>query len=219
MSIDALCDIPYLVPNVDAGSTILTGSSDGYVRAVQLYPTKLLGILTDHGDLPVERMAVGQGHGQLTIESKGVERLSERKINHQSQDNDGCEAENNDDARIRGAYWVGSVGHEESVRMSNLEAFFCKEAEQEDSDDSDYGGESILGGFPENRKNDDHSNQEIELDVPGPGKVNDGADSYEPEIPKAKKRKQKSEKDDPLGVKKKRAKNAVEVDRAFFSGL
>ncbi|KAM6501094.1 WD repeat-containing protein JIP5 [Amanita muscaria] len=60
MSIEALCNIPGNVPNVDSGSTILTGSSDGYVRAVQLFPTKLLGVVTDHGEWPVERIAVGE---------------------------------------------------------------------------------------------------------------------------------------------------------------
>jgi len=47
-SIDALCA---LTPDV-----ILSGSSDGLIRAVQIFPTKFLGVLADHGDFPIERL-------------------------------------------------------------------------------------------------------------------------------------------------------------------
>ncbi|KAF8583453.1 WD40 repeat-like protein [Ramaria rubella] len=47
-SIDALCA---LTPDV-----ILTGSSDGFIRAVEILPTKFLGIIADHGDFPIERL-------------------------------------------------------------------------------------------------------------------------------------------------------------------
>ncbi|TDH65833.1 hypothetical protein CCR75_002055 [Bremia lactucae] len=36
--------------------TILTGSSDGIVRVVQLHPNKLLGVIGDHEDFPVENL-------------------------------------------------------------------------------------------------------------------------------------------------------------------
>ncbi|KAF8958962.1 WD repeat-containing protein JIP5 [Flammula alnicola] len=83
LSVDALCALPSDLPNVDTASTILTGSSDGYVRAVQILPTKLLGVVADHGEWPIERIA---------IESE-----------HQKR------------------WWVGSVGHEEVLRMTDLE--------------------------------------------------------------------------------------------------
>lgn len=47
-SIDALCA---LTPDV-----VLTGSSDGFIRAVQILPTKFLGIIADHGEFPIERL-------------------------------------------------------------------------------------------------------------------------------------------------------------------
>ena len=47
-SIDALCALTQDV--------ILTGSSDGFIRAVQILPTKFLGIIADHGDFPIERI-------------------------------------------------------------------------------------------------------------------------------------------------------------------
>lgn len=36
--------------------TILTGSSDGIIRVVQMHPNKLLGLIGDHEDLPVENL-------------------------------------------------------------------------------------------------------------------------------------------------------------------
>jgi hypothetical protein len=52
-SVDALAVYPHATDTV-----LLTGSSDGLLRAVQLYPTKLLGALADHGDFPIERVRV-----------------------------------------------------------------------------------------------------------------------------------------------------------------
>ncbi|WFD05258.1 hypothetical protein MVES1_000586 [Malassezia vespertilionis] len=47
-SVDAICALD--------DDTVLTGSSDGLIRVVQLFPHKLLGIIADHGGMPVERM-------------------------------------------------------------------------------------------------------------------------------------------------------------------
>lgn len=48
-SVDTMCTLD--------DDTILTGSSDGLVRVVQILPHKLLGIVADHGGMPVERLA------------------------------------------------------------------------------------------------------------------------------------------------------------------
>lgn len=47
-SVDALCTLDQ--------DTVLTGSSDGLIRVVQLFPHKLLGIVGDHGGMPIECM-------------------------------------------------------------------------------------------------------------------------------------------------------------------
>ena len=77
-----------------SNSTILTGSSDGLLRAVQLFPTKLLGVVVDHGSFPIERIAIdrgGEGH------------------------------------------WVGSVGHDEKLRLTDLrEVFEGSDGEEEE---------------------------------------------------------------------------------------
>lgn len=97
-SIDALCTLP---SSLSSDSTILTGSSDGLLRVVQLFPTKLVDVIADHGELPIERIAVDRG------------------------------GEGN---------WVGSVGHDEMLRLTDL-----REALEEDvknDDDEDYEDDS-----------------------------------------------------------------------------
>jgi hypothetical protein len=206
MSIDALCNLPSDIPGIDASSTLLTGSSDGYVRAVQLFPTKLLGVVTDHGELPVERIAVGEGRGQLSIRPNTAKGLGQ-SIHRRGDDSD-----NDDDEKshIRGPWWVGSVGHEEVLRMSNLEAFFLKGG-KEHLDDSNSDLEAGLKILPE-----------IEVDAAEAGNdepANEEGDSDdEPEARQARKRKIKPEKVS-LKVKKRKGKNEVEVDGAFFSEL
>lgn len=49
--------------------TLLTGSSDGLIRVVQIQPDKLLGVLGDHEGFPIEKLAFNSNHsfvGSLT---------------------------------------------------------------------------------------------------------------------------------------------------------
>ena len=210
MSIDALCNLPPDIPGIDASSTLLTGSSDGYVRAVQLFPTKLLGVVTDHGELPVERIAVGEGRRQLSIGQNAAKGLGQ-SIHRRGDDSD---SDDDEKSHIRGPWWVGSIGHEEVLRMSNLEAFFHKE-DKEHLDDSDSDLEAGLKILPENEANADRSDAEAGNDEPA---NEEGDFDDEPEARQARKRKSKPEKVS-LKVKKRKGKNEVEVDGAFFSEL
>lgn len=205
MSIDALCNMPSDVPGIDASSVILTGSSDGYVRAVQLFPTKLLGVVTDHGEWPVERIAVGEGRQQLSIGSNAAKGVGQSV--HRRGDDDDDDDENN---HTHGPWWVGSVGHEEVLRMSNLKAFLSKDGKEEldDSDDDSEGG--LKNGF-ENEANVDRPGADDE-------QADEGDSDDESEAQRTRKRKRKPEKD-PLKVNKRKGKNEVEVDGAFFSEL
>lgn len=210
MSIDALCNLPPDIPGTDASSTLLTGSSDGYVRAVQLFPTKLLGVVTDHGELPVERIAVGEGRRQLSIgpnTSKGLGQSIHRRGDDSDSDDD-------EKSHIRGPWWVGSVGHEEVLRMSNLEAFFRKGGKAH-LDESEGDLEAALKIPSENEADADRFDAEAGNDEP----ANEEGDSDdEPEARQARKRKCKPEKVS-LKIKKRKGKNEVEVDGAFFSEL
>ena len=73
---------------------------------MQLFPTKLLGVVADHGEFPIERIAVDRG-GEGT--------------------------------------WVGSVGHEEVLKLTDLREVFEDEGdgdeEEIEDDDEEEGGE------------------------------------------------------------------------------
>ncbi|KAF9467140.1 WD40-repeat-containing domain protein [Collybia nuda] len=212
-SVDALCALPSSIPDVDTSNTILTGSSDGLVRAVKVLPTKLLGVVTDHGEWPVERIAIGGGaNSQLTLDddspSSGdnVDRRKQKdKQNDEEREYPGHPNQG------RGRWWAGSVGHEEVLRMTDLEAFFY---EQHHGGVEDVEGDLGDGGdhIDAVEISDAESTEQPEI----PEADSDSSD--ESDAPKAKKRKRKPEKD-PFVVKKKKGKNTVEADPTFFDGL
>lgn len=163
-SIDALCPLPSSYPS--SHSTILTGSSDGLLRAVQLLPTKLLGVIADHGEFPIERIAVDKaGEGR----------------------------------------WVGSVGHEDVLRLTDLKEVF----EDEDREEGGEGGKGGVGEVEEDDERGEEVEREDEQEVSA---------SEESNAPKEKKRKRKKDKDI-LSGRAKRGRNQVDVEPSFFSGL
>ena len=99
-SVDALYTLPsHLIPESSAApaqAIIATGSSDGLVRLVQLYPTKVLGVVADHGDFPVERIKMdfpgggedGEGTRWLASVSHG-ERILMTDLKDVLEDSDG----------------------------------------------------------------------------------------------------------------------------------
>lgn len=178
-SIDALCAIPSSYPS--SHSTILTGSSDGLVRAVQLFPTKLLGVVADHGSFPVERIRVDQnGEGR----------------------------------------WVGSAGHEDTLKMTDLKDVF----EDENNDDEDNAGgvqlDEEVGTDMEGagvEKDEDQAPSADGNDASSVIEAVSGDESQDSEAPKEKKRKRKGDKDALVG--KKKGRNEIEAEPSFFSGL
>jgi WD repeat-containing protein 55 len=180
-SVDALCAIP--TSYASSSSTVLTGSSDGMLRAVQLYPTKLLGIVADHGEFPVERIAVDMG---------GEGR------------------------------WVGSAGHDEVLKLTDLRGVFEDEHEVDD-EGVDVRQTASTEGEEDQWKNEMSAGSST---VPGAAESeaerenDDGLDDNNSDLgaQQEKKRKRKREKA-PLIVKRKKGKNEVEVDASFFACL
>lgn len=206
----------------------MTGSSDGYVRAVQILPTKLLGVVADHGEWPIERIAVGGGHHQVTIDdgdsASGTSRVSGKLPETDSPA---------DDAVRR--WWVGSVGHEDVLRLTDLEGFFRDnqgnedenkgalgvDVSEDDSDieeDADADDDAVTDdkatatskGAAAEADQDDESGSDSEAD-------SDDSDG-EPE-PQHLKRKAKK----PLAIasvkRQKAGRNTVATDPSFFDDL
>ncbi|KAJ2914952.1 hypothetical protein MD484_g5445, partial [Candolleomyces efflorescens] len=226
LSVDALCNIPD-VPGVDAPSTVLTGSSDGFVRAVQILPTKLLGVVADHGEFPVERVAVGEGVGQP--DELGSD-PSQRDMKVKPSVDADSEAESEEAISRVKRWWVGSVGHDDTLRMTDLEGFFretAAEAMSKASLDSDEDSEEEWGGLSGGDDDDDDVRTFALAKVGTDGNVSGDEDGTKPEdregeedqedAPHNKKRK-RSEKDS-LKKSKKGKKEEVPIDRSFFDGL
>ena len=115
--------MPSRYPN--AQLTLLTGSSDGLLRAVQLFPTKMLGVVADHGEFPIERIAVDMG---------GEGR------------------------------WVGSVGHEEVLKLTDLEEVFEDGGETGSDGDKDEDNSDNSDG--KGGSDDDGEGEQVVEDLP-----------------------------------------------------
>ena len=186
------------------------------MRAVRILPTKLLGVVADHGDLPVERISIGGGMGQLSIEPEENRSTNPRTSKNKSKIGQDKATEVEQPQR----WWVGSVGHDDTLGMTDLEGFF-REAEQAEiskgalavdvrDDDSD----TEVG---ENFGEDSEEKRETVVNSP---EQDGGESSEESDIPqpKPKKRKRKAE-EDTLNMKKPKGKNSIAVEPSFFDEL
>ncbi|KAL1948494.1 hypothetical protein VTO73DRAFT_12569 [Trametes versicolor] len=187
-SIDALCAIPSHYPN--AHSTILTGSSDGLLRAVQLLPTKLLGVVADHGEFPIERIAVDMGGEGRWVGSAGHEemlKLTDLKEVFEDDDKEGSdeEAQSDDDAGD-GAAAVGEDSDEEDEKVTEVEAEASEEQERSDDEDEE---------------------------------VQEASGDEEEPVEQPRQRKRKKEQDPLNMAKRKKGKNTVEAEPTFFADL
>lgn len=164
---------------------------------MQLFPTKLLGVVADHGEFPIERIAVdmgGEGH------------------------------------------WVGSVGHDEVLRLTDLREVLEDEAEGEElevEDESDSDSDSEQGVKPSSEAEEEEEIPKISFPVKKilterSQDVDERSSNEEEEADSdndrpAKKRKTKQKVEDPLATDKKRnrkpRKDEVVADPTFFADL
>ena len=140
-------------------------------------PTRLVGIIADHGDFPIERIAIDHaGEGR----------------------------------------WVGSVGHDEVLRLTDLREVL------EDEDERDVKAEEDDGGDTSGDEGDERTQPDLSLAKCGTanedssGKEQESRD--ESDIPMPRKKRKKGEGDF-RGRTQKKGRNQVEVDPSFFSSL
>ena len=109
--------------------TLLTGSSDGLIRVVQIHPDKLLGVLGDHGGFPIEKLEFNSDRSYVgSITHDSILRLWDARI--LSDDYEGGElmdAEDEIDAR-------------DLPRAQNEETGDNSDEDWEDMDDDDEDG-------------------------------------------------------------------------------
>ncbi|KAJ7625006.1 WD40-repeat-containing domain protein [Mycena polygramma] len=228
-SIDALCALPSQFLESTAAfpgmeNTVLTGSSDGLVRAVQVLPTRLIGVVADHGELPIERLAIGGGLSALSLKDED-EDDSEGKVGKGKGKGKGKAGSDDEDEDENGAkteaerWWVASAGHDEVLRLTDLEAFFrdpsTGEEEGEGEGDASGNDDGDGGNEDADEEAEGKEKEKEDADAEKPDEDSDGDDS---DAPTVRKRKRKPEKD-PLVVRRKKGKNEVDVAGAFFDDL
>lgn len=129
-SIDALCA---MTPDV-----ILTGSSDGLIRAVEILPTKFLGIIADHGEFPIERI-------KLDREKKWLGSASHDEVLKLTDVGDALEDSDDDED--------GKVDGEHPMAL--------------DADDKEGGGKAGLGDMSAPAKQGPPAMSDEDSDEPG----------------------------------------------------
>lgn len=104
--------------------TVLTGSSDGIVRIISILPNKMLGVVGEHGDMPVERMALSRDRTVLATASHDhTIKLWDVKYLF-------------DEMGVRGRLEGGDEDDEIRAELGGSAA----DSDSDDSDDSDDGG-------------------------------------------------------------------------------
>jgi WD40 repeat protein len=78
--------------------TIVTGSSDGMLRILSVMPNKLLGLVGEHGDFPIEAISMSFNKGLLASASHD-NRIKFWNINYLFEDDDGDDDDGDGDGR------------------------------------------------------------------------------------------------------------------------
>ena len=151
---------------------------------MQLFPTKLLGVVADHGSFPIERIVVDlNGEGR----------------------------------------WIGSAGQEDTLKMTDLKDVFEDDNEDGNGDSDQESDAPNPTDTEKNRPDKDETGNADQApsdnitEALGAKSGDDSQDS-DSDAPKDKKRKRKGGKD-ALAGKKRKGRNEIDADPAFFSGL
>jgi len=169
----------------------------------------MLGVVADHRDWPVGRIAVGSGIGALTLDPEEAGDDDEEwhgigtwegKIAVDNLDN------NDDNCLVsRGHWWVGSVGQEDGLTLSDLVTFLYG-SERPSSMDTDVNSDVDNGLV-------DHKTYANEINVNDEESFSDSRRSETVQLSTRRKRKQDSHLE-------KTKKNLVLVeDSSFFGDL
>lgn len=129
-SIDALLKIDE--------DTVLTGSSDGLVRAVQLLPNDLLGILGGHDGFPVEGLGWSAGRKLVgSVSHDEYIRLWDAKFLNEEDDDDEDDSDDEEDGKMQADEEVQSSKKQSMKGVTSTKGGEGSEDDWEDMDDED----------------------------------------------------------------------------------
>jgi len=125
--------------------TLLTGSSDGLVRLVQIHPDKLLGVLGDHDGYPIEKLQFNSTRSFVgSVSHDPVIRLWDaRVLQEDAEESDDDDEDSAEDAKKEAKGKVASVaslpaatGHDSDDEWDDTDGDDKEDDSDDDSDDS-----------------------------------------------------------------------------------
>lgn len=130
-SIDALLKL-------DEG-TIITGSSDGLVRVVEIQPNRLLGVLGDHDGFPVEDLQFSRDRGLIgSLSHDDIVRMWDVSILHEEEGSD--EDEEEMDIDVNGIMAAGGLNESENENEGSDDDWSDMDDEGEEEEEEEKGG-------------------------------------------------------------------------------
>jgi hypothetical protein len=124
--------------------TLLTGSSDGVVRIVQIHPDRLLGVMGDHGGFPVEKLkfsagrkAVGSVSHDTSIRLWDASIFNDEDIDHDGGEGDSSMVETDDAGASSSAFASSTAAKKSGGSDDEWEDMDDSDDSMDDSDDSD----------------------------------------------------------------------------------
>ena len=147
-SIDALCKVDE--------DTLLTGSSDGLLRLVQIHPDKLIGVLGDHDGYPIESLEFNSTRSFVGSVSHDVFiRLWDSRVLQEDGEGNGDESEEEMGRKLKGvarltASQPAPVPHDSDDQWADV-------ADDDDEDDLD---DDELDGVKSGSDDSDDSSDE-----------------------------------------------------------
>ena len=88
--------------------TVVTGSSDGFIRVVSILPNRMLGVLGGSEDLPIERLTLSHDKARLaSVSHESCLRLWDLSQLAEGSDDDDQEGEEDEAANVAASDQVG----------------------------------------------------------------------------------------------------------------
>jgi WD40 repeat protein len=116
--------------------TLLTGSSDGLVRLVQIHPDKLLGVLGDHDGYPIEKLQFNSSRSFVgSVSHDSIIRLWDATVLDDDADESDEEAEDNYVKEGVAKVAPVAITHNSDAEWDDTDA--DEQGDDSDDDDSD----------------------------------------------------------------------------------
>lgn len=123
--------------------TLLTGSSDGLIRVVQIHPDKLLGTIGhDHGGFPIEKLGFNASrHVVGSVSHDNHVHLSDARVLQDGSDDDGEEEDSHQDTKPAASLGA-TAGNSSDNDWDDMDKDEDEDSEEDDSDEDEDSDDS-----------------------------------------------------------------------------